>query len=315
MSVFLTGATGFVGANLAIRLVEQGEDVHILARPSSRLWRLESILKSLHVHDADLTDAPTLTALLAEIRPKTVFHLAAYGAYPHQNDARKIFETAIFGTLNLLEASKKAGVGLVINTGSSSEYGTKDHPMSEDDRLEPNSSYAVAKAAQTLLCQDFARREALPVITVRLFSVYGPFEEPTRLVPTIIRKTLKNEDLPLADPNTARDFIFAADVVDAYLALRDRADLSGEVLNLGSGRQTSLREIVETALALTGSTSKPIWGAYPSRPFDTATWVADMSHMQTKTGFTARTSLKDGLEKTISWLKPHLNFYETYAGT
>lgn len=315
MSVFLTGATGFVGANLAIRLAEQGDDVHILARPSSRLWRLENSLKSLHIHDVDLMDAPALTALLAKIRPKTVFHLAVYGAYPYQKDARKILETSIFGTLNLLEASKKADVGVMINTGTSSEYGSKDHPMSELEQLGPNSSYAVAKAAQTLLCQDFAKREELPVITARLFSVYGPFEEPTRLVPTIIRKALKNEDLPLADPNTARDFIFTADVVDAYLALRDRADLSGEVLNLGSGRQTSLRDIVETTLALTGSTSKPLWGAYPPRPFDTATWVADMSHMQTKTGFTARTSLKDGLEQTISWLKPHLNFYESYAGT
>lgn len=309
MSVFLTGATGFVGANLAIRLLEQGEEVHILARPSSRLWRLKDVPKSLHVHDADLLNADALAALLETIRPESVFHLAAYGAYAHQNEARNILETTIMGTLNLLQASKKAGVGMVINTGSSSEYGTKDHRMKEDERIEPNSYYAVGKSGQTLLCQQFAREEKLPVITLRLFSVYGPFEEPSRLVPTLIQKALSGADLPLARPETARDFIYVDDVVNAYLKAAQHPELSGEVFNIGTGKQSTLEDIVGNVLKITGSASKPLWGAYPSRPFDTSVWIADVQKSSDLLGFQASTTLEAGLGKHIEWFKAHQEAY------
>ena len=102
--------------------------------------------------------------------------------------------------------------------------------MRETDLLEPNSYYAVAKGAQTLLCQHVAKAEQRPITTFRLFSVYGPFEEPSRLIPTLVRLCLEGRNLTLVDPETARDFVYIDDVVDAYLRIDKLAGLCGEVM-------------------------------------------------------------------------------------
>lgn len=313
MSVFITGGTGFVGANVARRLVEQGEEVHLLARSSASFWRLEDLKDRLIVHEGDLLDAASVDTAIAEAKPSVVYHLAAYGAYHDQADVQKIFHTAVDGTLNILHAAKRDGVSMVINAGSSSEYGTKDHPMKEDELIEPNSDYAIAKAAQTHMCQHFSRTEGLSVVTLRLFSVYGPYEDSARFMPTIIERALRNEDLPLASPTTPRDFIYIDDVVDAFLAAARKPELSGQIINLGTGIQSSLQDAVETVLALTESASKPLWGTYPPRAFDPTHWVADSSRLQERVGFTPRINLRTGLEKQIAWQREHIAIGQTHA--
>lgn len=301
MKVFVTGGTGFVGANLVRRLVELGEDVHVIHRPTSNCWRLTDLIPRIHLHPGDITDDSSTARLMNEIRPDVVFHLGVYGAYPTQDDARMILRTTLLGTYNLLDAANAAGVRMFVNTGSSSEYGSKDHPMNESERIDPNSYYAVGKAGQTLLCQQFARQEKLPVVTLRLFSVYGPYEEPERLVPSLIRHARANEDMPLASPETARDFIYVGDVVDAYLAAAKHPELSGEVFNIGSGIQHPLKNIVETILSQTHSTSVPRWDTYPPRSFDTSIWVADMEKTRRLLGPIGTTPLAEGLKRTIEW--------------
>ena len=150
--VLVTGAAGFVGACLTRRLLELGHEVHVLLRPSSQAWRLGSVWNCLHVHRADLTDPQAVGEVVARARPAVVAHLATHGAYESQASARPILETNIIGTQNLLEACAATKVPLLINIGSSSEYGFKNEPMRESDRIEPNSFYSVAKSAQTHLC-------------------------------------------------------------------------------------------------------------------------------------------------------------------
>jgi nucleoside-diphosphate-sugar epimerase len=305
MRVFITGIAGFVGSGLARSLVRHGVEVHGLVRPSSDLWRLEDTKDELHLHTGDMLDADSMRAAIKSARPDTILHLGVYGAYPTQKNRDLIMRSSLAATMTLLDAAKAEGVGMVVNTGSSSEYGTKDHPMREDELIEPNSYYAVGKAAQTLYCQQFARAENLPIVTLRLFSAYGPFEEPTRFIPTLIAKTLAGEDVPLADPNIARDFIFIDDIVDAYRAAAGRPELSGEVFNIGSGVQCTLQEAFDTTVTLTGSSSKALAGAYEKRSFDTSLWVADMEKTNSGLGFTAKHTLESGLAKTIEWTKTY----------
>src|SRR5947208_936064 len=135
--------------------------------------------------------------------------------------------------------------------------------MRETDLLEPNSYYAVAKGAQTLLCQHVAKAERRPITTFRLFSVYGPFEEPSRLIPTLVRLCLEGRNLTLVDPETARDFVYIDDVVDAYLRIDKLAGLCGEVMNIGTGVQRTLAPVGDTVLRETGAqarTRQPRWG-------------------------------------------------------
>jgi nucleoside-diphosphate-sugar epimerase len=230
-------------------------------------------------------------------------HLSTSGAYEHQSDAPSILETNILGTGNVLDAAADAGASLVVQTGSSSEYGFKSDVMHETDRLEPNSVYAVAKAAQTHLGQLHSRRGPMPVVTLRLFSVYGPWEEPTRLMPTLLRRARLGLPLEMASPETARDFVYVDDALTALLDFERLAGLGGEVINIGSGRETKLREVVAEVQRLFPGRSEVRWGAFPPRRWDSARWAADIGKAARLLDWRPRHSLAEGLAKFSEWMR------------
>ena len=151
-TVLITGATGFIGACLA-RKISKTHNVHIILRKDSDTWRIKDIINDLSLHYADLTDGPAVKKIVEAVKPNTIYHLAAYGTYSSQQDCSQIIQSNIIGTLNLLKASEHIGFSIFINTGTSSEYGTKNQPMKETDITEPNTCYGVSKVSQTLLCQ------------------------------------------------------------------------------------------------------------------------------------------------------------------
>jgi nucleoside-diphosphate-sugar epimerase len=301
--VLLTGAAGFVGAVLARRLLRDGHEVHVVLKSSNRRPRLDPIFDDLRVHELDLRDESSVRATVMEVRPQVIFHLAAHGAYPTQTDADGIIRTNFLGTWNLLRASAAVDYEVFVNTGSSSEYGFKDFAMRESDLLEPNSYYSVAKCAQTLLCQHFAQVEKRPITTLRLFSAYGPFEEPSRLIPTLIQRCLDGQPLKLVSRDTARDFIYVEDVVDAYLSLEKLAQLSGEIINIGTGVQSTVGDVVDAVLKHTGAQVECQWGAMPSRVWDAKIWVSDCTKSKRLLGWRPQTTLSDGLARTVAWTR------------
>jgi nucleoside-diphosphate-sugar epimerase len=309
--VLLTGASGFVGANLAEKLVNDGHEVHLLMRQGYKAWRIEHLLPHTHIHIINLLDREAAITAVASIRPDWVFHLAAFGAYSWQDDSAEAININYLSTINLLEASLKTGFEAFINTGSSSEYGFKDHAPAEDDYLEPNSYYAATKAAATLYCRYAAQRYKRPIFTLRLYSVYGPYEEPKRLIPTMILKGMKSELPPLTDANVARDFIHTEDVVRAYLFAVESAGTlpPGEVYNVGSGMQTSIKDVVEIARGIFGITTEPIWGSMPNRSWDSSVWVADNRKL-CAAGWKPLVEFRAGFQKTIEWFKQNQSLIE-----
>ena len=258
----VTGATGFVGANLARRLLADGHEVHLLVRPGFSNWRIQAIRDDVQTHIIDFGDLEMLSGLVTNIRPDWIFHLAAYGAYSSQVDLQRMIETNVVATKNLVEASLKSGFEAFVNTGSSSEYGFKDHAPAEDEWIEPNSYYAVTKASATLFCRYTAQRTGLRIPTLRLYSVYGPYEEPTRLIPTLIVNGVNNRFPPLVKPEIARDYIYVDDVCDAYIKAATMPGLEpGIVFNVGTGKATSLFEVVDIARSLLNITVEPEWGS------------------------------------------------------
>ena len=243
--VLVTGGRGFVGANLVRRLLVDDHNVNLLLRPNGDNWRLESILSDLAVHSGDVCSAEDVSRIVAEVQPQWIFHLATYGAYSWQTDIHRIMETNIIGLLNLMEAAQQCGIEAFVNVGSSSEYGFKDHAPTETESLEPNSDYAVAKAAVSMLCRSLARRTEQQIVTVRLYSAYGPYEEPNRLIPQLVVKGLEERLPPLVSPEIARDFVYIDDVVEALIRAAQTTDQeAGAIYNLGSGIQTSIRDMV-----------------------------------------------------------------------
>jgi UDP-glucose 4-epimerase len=302
--VVLTGGTGFVGANLARRLLREGHELHLLVRPRYQHWRLEEIRRHIHLHELYLHDAEAVSTAVSQIRPEWVFHLAVHGAYSWQTEWEEMVRTNIQGTMNLLSACLKTGFEAFVNTGSSSEYGVKDHAPAENEPLEPNSHYAVTKAAATLFCRYTAQTKRVHVPTLRLYSVFGPYEEPRRLLPTLIRHGLNGELPPLVDPEVARDFVYVDDVVEAYLLAASTPTAEfGAVYNVGSGVQTTLREVVKVAREVMAIPAEPTWNTMPNRQWDANVWVSDNRKIRSQLGWQARHSFADGFRLMLDWFR------------
>jgi nucleoside-diphosphate-sugar epimerase len=300
----VTGATGFVGANLVRGLLRAGYEVHFTVRPSGSSWRLGSVAARLTEWTCDLSDGAAVSRLLRAVRPQVVFHLAAYGAYPHQTDMNLLIEVNVSALGNLLRACRSVDVAAFVNTGSSSEYGLSRRPTRENAPLAPASVYGVTKAAGTLLVGQFAKREGMQACTLRLYSVYGPYEESSRLFPTLIRHGLLGTLPPLARRESAHDFVYVEDVVESYVhAAANKHAVPGAVYNVGTGFQTPLGDLVELARRELGIAAEPEWGSLPDRPWDSPVWVADVRKIRKALGWTARTSLADGFRLTVDWFR------------
>jgi UDP-glucose 4-epimerase len=179
----------------------------------------------------------------------------------------------------------------------------KDHAPPEHELPEPNSAYAVTKASATLLGGWLARERGAAFTTLRLYSAYGPWEEPRRLMPALVAAGLARRLPPLADPAIARDFVYVEDVVDAFLLAAERAQPgAGAVYNVGSGRQTTLRELAEIARRTFAIEEEPAWAAFPARDWDTDVWVADARRAAEELGWLARTPLEAGLAAFGRWM-------------
>lgn len=309
--VLITGGAGFIGSNFAHHLVNLNYNVTIVEKKEANLWRLEKIKDKIKICYLDLENYQQVEDFIIKLRPDIILHFAAYGAYPKkQKNISDTVTTNIMGTINLVNALSRIAFDCLISTGSSDEYGQKQKPIKETDILEPNSIYAITKVASTMYCKMMARKFDLPVIIVRLFMVYGYFEEKERLIPTIIRCCLTNNELKLSQPNSVRDFIFIEDAIDAYLyIIKNAADIKGEIFNLGSGRQTSIKEVVLLIKNFTKAKIEARYGQVVSAYQEPKNWVADISKMRKKLNWKPKYNLKMGLQKNIAWFKKNINLY------
>ncbi len=311
-STFLiTGATGFVGSNLTRTLVNNRQRVCILTRNKALNWRLRDIASQIEIYEADILSSH-LETIVNKIHPNYIFHLAAYGVLPAESDPLKMADINIKGTMNFIQALKKNPFELFINTGTSVEYGIKNKKMHESDILEPINDYGITKAAATLFCQKEGKRNNLPIITFRLFTPFGYFEDKKRLIPSAILSALKNEPINVSVPTSVRDFIFVQDIVEAYLKAIHQSFVPGEIINIGSGKQRTIKDVVTMILAITGSKSSVHWGAVKpqARFIEPKKWEADTFKLKTSLHWRPKYPLQKGLEKTVAWFQQNKELYE-----
>jgi nucleoside-diphosphate-sugar epimerase len=303
--ILITGASGFIGANLLKRLLQEPLEIHALVTPHSDLWRIEENLHQICVHKLELEQFDELERLMKEISPSAIFHLAAHGAAFSQQDQHKIFSSNVLGTFNLLKATENIDYDFFAHIGGSSEYGHLEKPMREDTALEPTTFYGVSKACATLIVQQFARCTQKPISLLRLFSVYGPLESPNRFIPTAIRAALTGEPLQLTPPGFVRDFIFVEDVIEALLHVWEKK-VSGKIFNIGTGIQTTNEQVVKILEELTEKPIEISETPFPPRMMDKKIWVADTSKTECILGWRARFSLREGLIKSLSAHHQHV---------
>ncbi len=305
----VTGATGFVGSHIVRRLVRDGVEVHVLRRAESNFHRLPDVLPRIHTHEVSLSDTSGLSALLQSIRPQRIFHLAAStivaGATGSASD---LVNVNLLGTINLIEACEGINYQALVTTGDSFEYSASERPLREADPCRPNTLHGITKLSATLYAQGVAHERGRPIVTLRLFSTYGPWDNPRRLVPRVIAGALSGAPITLSRREISRDWIYIDDLVELYMEAANRApELGGRVYNAGSGAAVTIGEITDRLLHLTGSRVEPQWGVFTAPPHDATPWIADMNLTFSTFAWRPGTSLDDGLRATIDALTKELS--------
>jgi polyisoprenyl-phosphate glycosyltransferase len=303
-TILVAGACGFIGAYLCRYFASRGGAVLAVDGPSGNDWRLRGVAGVRRVK-LDLTSWPDVRSVLAQEQPSVVINCAAYGAYASQTDGERIYRVNFHGVRNLLEAARElSGLRAFIQAGSSSEYGLNCSAPSEDGPTLPDSDYAVSKVAATAVTQFYALKHGVPAWVFRLYSVYGPFEDFSRLVPRLLLRARQQAFPALVNPAISRDFVFVDDVCRAVESVVEKAPSlrSGGVYNIGTGVRTTLGDLVSLVRSEFRVESEPEWGTMPNRAWDLPDWYADPRKAERDFGWKASVTLRDGLVATMRWL-------------
>lgn len=300
--VFVFGASGFIGANLFNDIFKIRKDCYAVTHDATKAWRLKLLnVPFENIIHCDILSDNSIKEVFEKYKPQTIFNLAAYGAYSKQNNVNLTYETNVLGTVNILQNCTKDMV--YIHAGSSSEYGFNCTSPKETDRVEPNSHYAVSKVSAAYLLEYYAKVAGLKTLNLRLYSIYGYWEEPDRLIPRLIENARKKGLPSLVSPDISRDFVFVEDCVEAFLdaALKIDDEKSGRSYNIATGRKTTMGDLVEVTRKAFSIAKEPEWGSMSNRKWDLAEWFGDPTAFETDFGWKARTSLEDGLIRYSQW--------------
>ncbi|GGF58946.1 hypothetical protein GCM10007301_18340 [Azorhizobium oxalatiphilum] len=300
--ILVTGASGFIGANLFKMIAAQRRDVFACVQ-REKGWRLAEV-DDAQIVAADLNDAVAAKNLIASLAPKTVFDCVAYGAYSFEEDPARIHKTNVQSLVEFVQGLSATPLSAYVHAGSSSEYGLNSAGPKEEDACEPNSHYAVSKVNAAAFLHYMGKFRNFPAVNLRLYSVYGPLEDTSRLIPTLVRRASQGELPPFVDPDTSRDFLYVTDACAAFImaAAKMQPDLYGESFNIASGRKTTIAELAQVARTTFGIAQEPRFGEMEARKWDLADWYGDPAKAQTLLGWEASTDLATGLRATAGWV-------------
>lgn len=303
----VTGGAGFIGSNLVDYLVREGMQVRVLDNLSTgNLENLEPVRGQIDFNQGDVRDFDTLLRAMSDI--ELVFHQAAMVSVPESvEDPVEAAMINDLGTLYLLEASHRAGVRKVILASSCAVYGDLPQlPKREDMATRPQSPYAASKLhGETYACL-YSDLYGLETVCLRYFNVYGPKQDPTSqysgVISIFMDKAVRDE-LPTiyGDGDQYRDFVYVADVVGANLQAALAENISGVVINVGTGGSVTINQLWKSIARLAGVESKPVRA--PERPGDIQESVADISRARQMLEFEPKYSFQEGLEKTWEWYR------------
>lgn len=300
--ILVTGASGFVGANLYKMLAAIRGDVFAVVN-REKGWRLVDV-NDEYVIAVDVNDFAATKNLVNSVAPQTVFDCVAYGAYSFEEDTNLIYQTNFQAIVNLVSLLSANPFAAYIHAGSSSEYGTNCTAPSEDSVCEPNSPYAVSKVAVAGYLRFMGKQRGFPCANLRLYSVYGPLEDTSRLFPNLLRQALAGDLPPFVDPRTSRDFIHVDDTCAAFIlaAAKMNPGIYGESFNVGTGIKTTIAELAEVTKRLFEVKTEPKFGTMEGRSWDLADWYADPRKAKEKLGWSAAIKLEDGLRTMSKWV-------------
>jgi len=316
--VLVTGAGGFIGSHLVEKLVRLGADVTGFVRYNSRgeLGLIEQlpiqIKERLKTVSGDLKDT---YAVKETVKDKDIiFHLGAVISIPYSYiHPQEVIETNILGTLNVLNAAREFKVEKIVHTSTSEVYGTGKYiPISEEHPLQAQSPYSASKIAADKIAESFFRTYNLPIAIIRPFNTYGPRQSARAVIPTIIIQALTRNEIFIGATHPTRDFTYIEDTVEGFLKIAETSESIGEIINIGSGIEVSIKEITNKIISVINRDVKVVFDATRIRPIQSEVekLVADNSKAKKIINWEPKISLDEGLKFTIDWLSNSLTLYK-----
>lgn len=288
--VLVTGASGFLGSHLCRRLIQCGLEVHAVSRTlqgapfeNPRWWRV------------DLEEYAATKNLFESVKPHAVFHLS--GQATGDPDIRHVlptFRSQLLTTVHLLTISAEIGCCRVILTGSLTEpqAGQVDHP--------PSSPYAASKWASNAFGRMFQCLYQTPVVIVRPFMVYGPNQNPKKVIPYSIQSLIRGDQPKLTSGKWHADWIYVDDVIDGFLAAMSVPGIEGSTIDLGTGQLVSVEAIIRQIVEIMGVSIEPQFGALSSRRCEEVR-AADIEQTRRVLGWQPKISVYEGIKRTVEW--------------
>ncbi len=310
--ILVTGGAGFVGSHLVEALLPKGHSVGVVDNlddfypPARKRQNLEEIARvgKFSFHESDICNLNALRPVFEKERPEVVVHAAARAGVRPSIEQPKLYEEVnVAGTLNLLELARTFGVRKFIFISSSSVYGaTARAPFCEDHvEMRPISPYAATKLAGELMAYTYSHLYSLPVVSLRLFTVYGPRQRPDLAIHKFAASLVAGKPIPIfGDGSTGRDYTYVGDIVAGILAAIDYGT-TYDVFNLGNSHPIKLLDLVRQLEEVTGKRAQLAF--LPMQPGDVPLTWADVTKSRRLLGYEPRTSLREGLEKFWQWFQ------------
>ncbi|MCX7220872.1 MAG: NAD-dependent epimerase/dehydratase family protein, partial [Burkholderiales bacterium] len=300
--VLVMGASGFIGANLYKSIATVRDDVFAVVN-QTKGWRLTEV-NDEHIISVDLNDFAATKNLVNSVKPQTIFDCVAYGAYSFEEDSNLIYQTNFQAIVNLVSLLAGKPFAAYIHAGSSSEYGTNCAAPIEDSVCEPNSPYAVSKVAIAGYLQFMGKKREFPCANLRLYSVYGPLEDTSRLFPNLIRQAIDKKLPPFVDASTSRDFIYIDDVCNAFIlaAAKMHPGLYGENFNIGTGVKTTIKKLSVVTKQVFDVDQEPKFDTMDGRNWDLEDWYANPAKANRMLDWHPNVDLERGLRKMALWV-------------
>jgi NAD dependent epimerase/dehydratase len=315
--VLVTGAGGFIASHLVDSLVSAGAFVRAFVRYNSRgdlglLKRMPpDLFRRVEVTSGDLRDLSAVREAMEGM--DIIFHLGALIAIPYSYlHPAEVVETNIMGTLNVLMSARDLNTQRVVHTSTSEVYGTALRvPIDEEHPLQGQSPYSASKIGADKLAESFFRSYGLPVVTIRPFNTYGPRQSARAVIPTIITQVLTKDEISLGSLDTRRDFTYVSDTVNGFLKGAEVAGIEGETINLGTGSEITVGELVNLVCQITGKKVKINQDAARIRPekSEVLRLLSDNRRAKHLLGWQPEVDIQTGMANTINWIKDNLSFY------
>ncbi len=320
VKVLVTGAGGFIGSHLCEHLVQTGADVRAFLHYNSlNHWgNLEllhaDVLSKMDIVRGDLADPFSIEQAVKG--RGVIFHLGSLIAIPYSYAApHQYVSTNVQGTVNLLEACRRHNVEKVVHTSTSEVYGTALYtPMDEAHPLQAQSPYSASKISADKMVESYHRTYGLPAAVVRPFNTYGPRQSARAVIPTIISQALERDAICLGSLTPVRDLTFVDDTVAGFLAVAGSNECTGQVVNLGSGKGISIGDLACMILECMGKKHLPVVSEEDRKRPETSEvfeLVSDNRKAGRLCGWTPKVGLRDGVERTIAWMKGHIHWMKT----